>query len=244
MSTIKPAAPAAPKAPVAAPAPAEAEGDQTKLALSDELTAAETGGWTARHAPQVLNAVAHVEAVSRFAELHAGLKPLLRGVSLVAKHLSDVKVAKSLELARYGFGALASIATGYEQYKASTTTTDSFRDVDAVVGGTVDFLFGVALPVTALIDGVLNFVLPKLAPDIKTKSGGFISGNLSTAVRGAVALLEGAATGDYRGARAFQKKADQGEYGVVFQGGFAAARRLTKLVRESRFTSWLAPSTA
>lgn len=236
MSPIKPAP--------ARVAPQPQADDDTKLAVSDELTAAETAGWTARHAPQVLNAVTHVEAVSRFAELHSAAKPLLRALSLVAKNLSDVKVAKSLEIARYGFGALASVATGYEQYKVSTAKTDTFRDIDAVVGGCVDFVFGALMPVTALIDGTLNFVLPKIAPDIKVKSGGFISGNLATAVRGAVAYLEGAATGDYGAAELFQKKAEKGEYGVVFQGGFAAAQRLAKLVRGSRFDSWLKPSTA
>lgn len=236
MNAIKPAS--------GPPPPLPSPDDDTKLAVSDELTAAETAGWTARHAPQVLNAVAHVEAVSRFAELHSAAKPVLRGLSLVGKQLSDVKLAKSFEVARYGFGALASIATGYEQYKVSTTKTDAFRDIDAVVGGCVDFVFGVLMPVTALIDGTLNFVLPKIAPDIKVKSGGFISGNLATAVRGAVAYLEGVATGDFGAAELFQKRAEKGEYGVVFQHGFAAAHRLGKLVRESRFNSWLTPSTA
>jgi hypothetical protein len=216
--------------------------DDRKLATSDKLTAAETGGWTAKHAPTVLDAMTHAETVARFAELHGAIKPGLRALSLVSKLLGERHVAKTLEAARYGFGALASLATGYEQYRGSPAKREAFKDLDAVIGGSTDFVFGIACPVAALIDGVLNFALPKAAPELKVRAGGFLSGNLQSVIHGAVALAEGVVTGDFVAVKGFAIKAERGELGVFFEGGFALARVMTKAVARLSFSTWLAPS--
>ena len=243
-STIGAPPPALPAQQVGAPKHPPISDDDRKLANSDKLTAAETGGWTARHAPTVIEAVTHVEAVSRFAELHSAIKPGLRALSLVSKLLSESHVAKTLEVARYGFGALASVATGYEQYKGSPAKGEIFKGIDAAIGGSTDFVFGVMFPVAALIDGMLNFALPKMAPELKVRAGGFLSGNLQSAIHGAVALAEGVVTGDYGAAKAFQKKAEDGELGMFFEGGFALAKKLTKAMQNTSFSAWLEPSIA
>lgn len=205
--------------------------EDRKLAASDELTAAETGGWFSRYAAHGLTDITHVEGVTRFVELHAATKPALRALSLVAKTISEAKFLRVMEGFRYGFGALASLATGYEQYKASPMTTVLFRDADAGLAGAVDFAFGVSMPIVALIDGVLNFALPKVAPNIKVASGGFISGNLATAVRGLVAVAEGYGTGQFSAAKAFAKKATDGDYGVIFEGGAALCGKIAQTIR-------------
>ncbi len=205
--------------------------EDRQLAVSDELTAAETGGWFSRYAGHGLTDVTHVEHVTRLVELHAATKPVLRALSVVAKSISDAKFLRVMEGFRYGFGALASVATGYEQYKASPMKTVLFRDVDAGLAGAVDFAFGVAMPIVALVDGILNFALPKIAPGIKVASGGFISGNLASAVRGLVALAEGYATGDFSAASAFAKKAQSGDFGAIFEGGAALCGQVAAGIR-------------
>jgi hypothetical protein len=213
-------------APAATPAPlgqAPAAADH-KLARSDKLTAAETAGWFAE---RVMSSAGHLEALARFSRESTVIRPVLRLLFAGASTVTKNQLLKGTGIARFGFGALASIATGVEQYSASTARTSAGRKVDAVLAGAVDFLFGVAMPVTALVDGALNFALPLIAPDIKKKSGGFISGNLATAVRGAVALTEGVFTGDYRGIREFKQQAASGEYGVLFQGLANAEKKLS-----------------
>ena len=167
------------------------------------------------------------------------MKPGLRFLSVVSDFLSQDGVLKTFDRLRYGFGALASLATGYEQYQISPMKTDTFRNIDAGVAGAVDFAFGVTLPIIALLDGILNFALPKIAPDIKVKSGGFISGNLASLVRGGVALLEGVCTGDYGAAKTFASKARSGECGVLFEGGVKMFDALAKMVRTQPNESWL-----
>lgn len=219
---------------------------ETTLAVSDDMTAVETG-WVAMRgvAPAVAGSAARAEALSRFAELPAVARPLFRTLALAAKPLNYVGSADGLATihgARVGFGALASVATGFEQYEASTAHTKTFKDLDAAVGGSVDFVFGMALPVTALIDGVLNFALPKIAPNIKAESGGFISGNLATAVRGAVALTEGVVTGDFGAAKEFGAKAAAGDYGLLFKGGSAACSKLADEASHLQLKTWLTRS--
>jgi hypothetical protein len=133
-------------------------------------------------------------------------------------------VANVLAGARATFGMLASIATGVEQYALTTAQTRTGKIVDAALGGAVDMVFGMVLPEVALLDGALNFLLPKLAPHVKQQAGQFVSGSLGTAVRGAVTVVEAVLTGNYKGVHDFDARAKSGEYGIVFKGLEKTAR--------------------
>lgn len=132
---------------------------------------------------------------------------------------TGAKVSKLANAASKGLGVVGTGLAAANQYMESSAQTTAGKVVDAGGAAAMDIALGVVSSKTALLDGLLNAVLPD---SIIKKSGGLISGNLSTSVRSIVTVGESLITGDTRGLDDFHTRSKRGEFGVVFQAASEA----------------------
>jgi hypothetical protein len=132
-------------------------------------------------------------------------------------------------------------ATFADQYFNSTAMTSVGKGADAISAAEMNAVLGAEMPVTALVDGLINTV-----GDVATSLGYDDAGDavssfsvgkhLSSAGRAIVTLEEGLIEGDSSGMMAFQQDSLDGRNGLLFQW---AARGGQTLADNQAMQYWL-----
>jgi hypothetical protein len=115
-----------------------------------------------------------------------------------------------VRLVKWGGSALdaaGAVATGMQQYQASTATSEIGRVVDGTLGAGADLLIG-RNPIIGAIDSATGLILPENCS---------VGDHARTGIRALVTVGDYAATGDPRGLGDYQSRAMDNEYGPLFR---------------------------